>query len=128
MKIAMYDLEGHLLEVFTNISNVKQFERDMGYKSQEIYNCINNKQLQSNNRQFRKYTDNDKPHQKIGDISKIQRWNNKSVCKYYKGKYVCSYPSLNEAGEINNLDPNHISNCCAGREKTSGGFEWKYSN
>jgi hypothetical protein len=128
MKIAMYDLEGHLLEVFENIDNISQFEKDMGYKDMQIYHCINNEQLHANNRQFKKYTNGAIVHKKIGNISNINGHGSKTVHKFYKGKYVCSYKSLMEASSINNINLSAISNCCTKKSKTAGGFEWEYAN
>jgi len=99
----------------------------MGYKLNQINHCINGQQLFANNRQFRKYNDNYAHHIKIGDVSKLNRWGSKPIHKYYNKKYVCSYKSVIEASETNRLNPDIISNCCAGRQKTAGGFEWKYA-
>jgi len=42
------------------------------------------------------------------------------------GNYIESYPSIKEAGIKNNIFPQNINQCCKHRQKTSGGFIWKY--
>ena len=40
--------------------------------------------------------------------------------------FIQEYPSIKEAGENTNNNPDNISNCLSGRTKTSGGYIWKY--
>ena len=51
----MYDLEGHLLEVF-NTDSVRDLERLIGFNRGTINNCTDGKCLSSNNRQFKKFS------------------------------------------------------------------------
>lgn len=39
---------------------------------------------------------------------------------------ICTYQSIREASEDINISSCCISNCCAGRNKTAGGYKWKY--
>ncbi len=61
---------------------------------------------------------------KMGRIVKIS----KQVCKLDKisMEIMCEYTSLKEAGLINNVSKNSISNCCNGRLKSAGGYIWKF--
>lgn len=42
------------------------------------------------------------------------------------GDTIRVYPSIREASEDINISSCCISNCCAGRSKTAGGYGWKY--
>lgn len=42
------------------------------------------------------------------------------------GEYIDWYPSAREAARKTNGCSGHISSCCTGKRKTSGGFIWKY--
>ena len=42
------------------------------------------------------------------------------------GDTIRVYPSIREASEDINISSCCISNCCAGRSKTAGGYRWKY--
>jgi len=42
------------------------------------------------------------------------------------GNYIESYQSIKEAGEKNKIFPQNINKCCKGKQKTAGGFIWKY--
>ncbi len=127
MKIAMYDLEGHLLEVF-EVDTVVDLEIKLGFKKTVILNCLDGNILETNKRQFRKYSPGAKIHNKIGSVNNLTSYHNKPVCKYYKGKFICSYISAKEASRINGIDDSSINKCCNGVNKSAGGFEWKYAN
>ena len=42
------------------------------------------------------------------------------------GEFLKKWPSQKEAGETLGIQPGNISSCCRSRQKTSGGFIWKY--
>lgn len=126
MKIAMYDLEGHLLEVF-EIEKVIELERQLNIPTGSINKCIKGIHIQSSGRQFRLLEDKGKPRVRIGDVHKLTLGQSiKAVHKYYKGKYICSYDSLTDASDKNNIKLVNISKVATGVNKTTGGFEWKY--
>jgi len=125
-KIAMYDNEGHLLQVF-NVENVRDLERLLGLNQGNISNCLDGKMMSNNNRQFRKFSNKSKVHNRIGDISSITIMHLKPINKYYNGKYICSYESSKIASMKNGIDDSSINKCCNGVYKSSGGFEWKYA-
>jgi hypothetical protein len=127
MKIAMYDLEGHLLEVF-EVESVVNLENKLGFNSTVITNCLHGRMLSTNKRQFRKYSDKAHIHNKIGDVTEITRTNLKPVHKHYNGIYICSYPSAIIASIKNGTDYTGINKCLKGNHKTAGGFEWEYAS
>ena len=63
----------------------------------------------------------------IGGKTFIPPKNKRPVQQYdLNGKYICSYSSIKEAKEKTNIS--HIDACCRGERKTSGGFQWVYSD
>jgi hypothetical protein len=130
MKIAMYDLEGYLLEVF-NVETYRELENQLGIKPTGLVNYLHNKQNQINNRQFRKLNNNRAPLKKIGDVSMLINSSTqyKVVLKLYNGKLISSYNSILEAAQKNNLNSKSLNDCITrSYKKTLDGFEWKYSN
>lgn len=127
MKIAMYDLEGHLLEVF-DIVTVIELEKQLDIPQGSLNNCINGSVLTTINKQFRLIKGKKRIINKIGDVSNCNLAHLKPVHKYYKGKYICSYSSANEAAEKNKINVSGINRCCNLISHTAGGFEWKYAN
>jgi hypothetical protein len=125
MKIAMYDLEGHLLEVFV-INTVVELEKKLLLNPSSVSNCIDGKAISNNGRQFKQFNEKSKVHNRIGDVTNITRTHLKPVHKYYQGKYICTYESSKEAAIKNKLDDSAINKCCNGKYKSTGGFEWEY--
>ena len=131
MKIAMYDLEGHLLEVF-NVETYTELENQLGLKPVGgLVNYLHNKQNQINNRQFRMLHNNRVPLKKIGDVSMLinSSIQYKVVLKFYNGELISSYNSVLEAAQKNNLNSKSLNDCLTrSSKKTLGGFEWKYAD
>lgn len=79
--------------------------------------------------------DNTKPHTKENCVCSCWECNNKkgriehskNVIQYTKnGDYVAEYSSIKEASSITNINHSCICYCCKGKQKTAGGFVWKY--
>ena len=53
---------------------------------------------------------------------------NKSVQMFDKktGELLATFPSTNEAERITGINHSHISKCCNGKLKSSGGYIWRY--
>jgi hypothetical protein len=124
-KIAMYDLEGHLLEIF-DFETAVELEKQLKIPQGSLNGCLSGKQLSTINRQFRVYSG--RIINRIGDISMLSNTWVIPVHKYYKGKYICSYYSANKAAEVNNIPVQDINKCLKGKYNKAGGFEWKYAN
>ncbi len=122
----MYDLEGHLLEVF-EVDTVVELEKQLGFNRTVILNCLDGNILEVKGRQFRKYSNESRIHNKIGAVNNLTSYHLKPVVKYYKGRFICSYNSSKEASRINCIDDSAINKCCNGIYKSAGGFEWKYA-
>ena len=55
--------------------------------------------------------------------------NNKAVLQYTKDEtFVNEYISISEAGRITGVKKSNIDQVLSGRNKTAGGFVWKYKN
>lgn len=53
----------------------------------------------------------------------------KQVFQYDKlGNFICSYNSTLEANRQTSILSSCINACCTGKQKTAGGFIWKYAN
>jgi hypothetical protein len=129
MKIAMYDLEGHLLEVF-DVTTYKELEDELKLPKASMHSCLNNRQHQVNNRQFKELKGSRVALKKIGDIHMNVNGSKeyKVVLKKYKKKTISAYNSLIDAALKNNVDQSSLSLCLTGKTKTCGGFEWEYVN
>lgn len=44
----------------------------------------------------------------------------------FDGTFIAKYNSTKEAATINNMGNSHISCCCKGTRKTTGGYKWMY--
>ena len=68
---------------------------------------------------------------KHSDISKFKNKINspsrKSVAQFdLDGNFIGEYLSLREAGQKTGIHKAHISRCCRGTQRTSGGYIWKF--
>jgi hypothetical protein len=43
------------------------------------------------------------------------------------GKYIKTFPTIKAAAKELNIPDTHISDCCKGKFKKSGGYIWKYA-
>jgi hypothetical protein len=128
MKIAMYDLEGHLLEVF-DVDSIRALEIQLKTPKGAINSVIIGQHLKAINRQFRKYANGARIINRIGDVTVIP---DKSFCtpvsKYYNGKYICSYENLIVACEKNGVKKSNMCTSMKQGKGTVGGYEWKYAD
>lgn len=125
VKIAMYDLEGNLLEIIESKS-IAQIERDLNIPKSTLYACLKGWHLSTINRQFREIPNGKREVNRIGNISNVTTCYLRPVMKSYNGRCICSYNSISEAGLINNIDSANITKCCNGKRELAGGFEWQY--
>lgn len=59
---------------------------------------------------------------------KRSKSNSKRVCQYdVDGKLIRVFDSLKEASAILHLQESHISRCCNGLRKRTGGFMWSFA-
>lgn len=50
----------------------------------------------------------------------------KIVIQIKNGKIVAEFYGLSEAGRKTNISVSNICNCCKGKKKSAGGYQWKY--
>ena len=63
------------------------------------------------------------------DYKAIAEKNKKPIIQFDKnGTFVKEWSSIKEASEILNISSSNITNCAKGRERSSGGFVWKYKD
>ncbi len=56
-----------------------------------------------------------------------QKTKEKAVIQYsFEGKYLTEFSSITEAMIKTNINKSNISACCKGKQKSAGGFIWKY--
>lgn len=127
IKIAMYDLEGYLLEVF-EVETYKDLGDQLKIPAVSIHSCINNKQHQANNRQFKELNSSRVALKKIGDVSSFVNGSSeyRVIVKLYKGVPISSYSTIKEACQKNNINNSSLSLCLKGSTKSCGGFEWRF--
>lgn len=59
----------------------------------------------------------------------VEHGMSKPVIQYDKnGIFIAEFASATEANRILGISNNHISDCCYGRIKSSGGFIWKFKS
>lgn len=128
MKIAMYDLEGHFLEIIEG-ANLSQIAKSLGISSQAaLYQAVIGQVNSIKNRQYREVFRN-KHLLKIGDCLLTSQGNKYTpIHKYYKGNYICTYRNAHEASKKTKTNEGSISKCLANIAKSADGFEWKYAN
>lgn len=127
-KIAMYDLEGHLLEVF-EVKTIFELEKQLSIPRGGISACLSKKSLSTKRYQFIEIINTNIAFTRIGNISSIVVGQSyKPVHKFYKGKYICTYDNILIASELNRIDASGISKCCLNKRILSGGYDWKYAN
>ena len=44
----------------------------------------------------------------------------------YTGELLATFPSICEAWRVTGIYQSHISECCNGKQKSAGGYVWKY--
>jgi hypothetical protein len=127
MKIAMYDLEGHLLEVFEG-KNLYQICKELSINQSALLQCLRGSCNTMKNRQFREVQDNMNALQRIGDVTNSTIGNKTNpVHKYYKGRYINTYQNIHKASLKTKVAESSIHLCCVDKRNTAGGFEWKYA-
>lgn len=127
-RIAMYDLEGYLLEVF-EVEFYKDLEVKLKLPQGTISSLINNRAHQCNNRQFKELKAERVALKKIGAVYELVNGSSeyKIIVKMYNGLSISAYKSLKEAAYKNNLDRSALTLCLNGQTKSCGGFTWKYA-
>lgn len=115
-KVKVYDINRNYIGTY---DTVIEAEKATGVNNSNIVATCKGKYEQFKGYIFR-YEDDTKPI----ELTKKHR---KPVAAYdLDGKLVSVFKSIKEASRTLNIADTHISDCCLGRYKQSGGFVWKY--
>lgn len=126
MEIAIYDLEGHFLEIIEG-ENIRGISDKLNLSS-ELYHCLKGSSNYSGSKQYREVI-NGKHLKKIGDISNcLVGVKHKYIHKSYKGNYICTYRNTYQASIKTNINESSIHRCLKGVANHAGGFGWEYAN
>lgn len=130
MKIAMYDLEGHLLEIlegstYQDIIDLLPIRSNIKNVS-SVQKVVKGERNFAGSYQFREVK-SDRPLDKIGSCTQLKKTIEKPIHKYWKGNYITTYRNIQEASEKNIIDHSNIASCLKGTRELAGGFEWKYA-
>lgn len=124
LKIAMYDLEGNLLEVLDG-NGFSDIARQIKIKSPScISKCVKGEIIQSHFRQFR-IVNNNNVIEKLPSAYGYSQGNKKNVVhKFYKGNYICTYENMYDAEYKTGIKQSSISDVLSSKRKSAGGFNW----
>jgi len=61
-------------------------------------------------------------------LENAKKANMKKVHQYLDDVFICEFDSVKEAAESVNRNSSSITYCLKGRNKSSGGFQWKYAD
>ena len=124
LKIAMYDLEGNLLEVLEG-NGFSDIARQIKIKSPScISKCVKGEIIQSHFKQFR-IVSNDNVIEKLPSAYGYSQGNKRNIIhKFYKGKYICTYKNMYDAEYKTGIKQSYISDVLSNKRKSTGGFNW----
>lgn len=112
--IIQYDLYGDFIQEWKSISMAG---RGLSIDSSRIWSCCLLKQPQTNNSQFRYKNDN--YPLKIENINKFEQFS-------LDDKFIREWYCIEDA--IRSVGKGDIKACLYQKQKTAGGFKWKYKN
>ena len=101
-------------------------------KNHPVINHINGNKSDNRiiNLEFCTYSYNSKQAYELGLLKRKYGKENpcaKKVCQYdKKGNFIKKWDSIIEASQKLGINHSHISECCGGKYKTTGGYVWRY--
>lgn len=124
-KITQYDLDGNPIKIWFSIVDAS---RELGISKEGIYQCCSDcyANCKTLGGFIWRYSEDELTKEYIESCNK--KWNEKSVTQYsLSGKIICVFDNITEAELKIGVSHSHISDCCSGKRKTSGGFIWRYT-
>ena len=107
MKILKYDLEGNYLDTH-EVTNLKEVSTLLNLNYTSFIDHLKKRNISCSGFQFIE-KESDRILQNIGDVSYIVRgMAEKPITKKYKGRFICSYKSIKDACDKNNLKSGSI--------------------
>ena len=127
IEIAKYDLEGNFLEEIKG-ENYRQVALQLGIDASSLMNNIEGTVLTCENFQYKCKNTKGVYFFKLPEVWNINNAGhlNKVIGKYYKNRLICTYTNLQEASERNKVDKAQLSRCLNNKNKSAGGYSWKY--
>lgn len=120
--IGMYDKKGVFLRSFNSLEDASVFT---GVSKTQICSVVRGRKLTAKGLIFRKYNGNQE--NLIGTKRLLLSKAAIKVDKFsLRGELLETFDSGKEAAESISVTPMCISDCLKGRQKTAGGFIWKY--
>ena len=124
--VYQYDLDGNFLEMYPSIMEA---ERATGIENSAICACCKGKHHYT-----KQYIWSYEKFEKIPHINPkqlryelITKKQEKKVYQYdLDGNYIAEYKSTLEADRLTGVSFKHISSCCLGKRRQTGGYRWSY--
>ena len=126
-KVCQYNSQGNLIKIWDCMAEA---EKELNISNGSIYNCCKGIQKKAGDFIWR-YADEKITDEYIYWCNELHSGGNqkKSIAQYsLDDKFICLFDSITEAGIKTGIDKGSISASCRGRNKTAGGFIWKYYN
>ena len=114
--IAQYTLNGDFIRLWNFVS---QIENELNISQGCVWACCNGKSSRASEFIFRIIDDSKAVPPKIEGVRTYEQYNK-------DGKYIQSFFSLKEMESEINVDTGGVVKCCSGKQKTSGGYVWRY--
>ena len=126
-KVCQYDLQGNFIKTW---DCMREAERELNISNGSIYNCCKGIQKKTGDFIWR-YADEKMTNEYLSWCNELHSGGNqkKAITQYsLDNEFICLFDSISEAEIKTGVDKGSISACCRGRNKTAGGFIWKYYN
>lgn len=117
-KIVQYDLQGIYIASFDSISEASA---ETGVGVSGIRKACRGTSQQSGGYQWRYSGDIPPGEFKVSVLKPVSQHS-------IDGELLQTFESVTSAGRISQIDASCISACCRGKQKTAGGFIWKYAS
>lgn len=124
-KIAQYNSQGYLIKIWDCIDDAK---RALNINNNGISECCRGMQKKAGGFIWR-YADQELTEEYLAWCNELHTGENqkKLVAQYsLDNKFICLFNSITEASIKTGVNTGSISACCREKQKTAGGFIWKY--
>jgi group I intron endonuclease len=132
-EVSQYSIEGVFIAKYKNLTEAANAVNGSKSSINKVCN-ENNLKYTSHKGYIWKYSDGrstlTRPTRKLSEETKqkIQEKRNLSVMQYNEtDQYIATFLSIKLASEQTRTNAKSISSVCKGKQKTAGGFKWKYA-
>lgn len=121
-KINQYTKEGDFVQSFNSLSDA---EKLTGVNQANISSCLTGKYKSAGGYIWRYYDIDcchklDYKYERITTAKKVNQYT-------MDGDFIQSFDSITEAYKLTGIKDYNIINCCRGKQKSAGGFIWRYA-